>query len=58
MEIVIFRSAIAARSGEAVIIALFDDAPLPRCVAILKGSEEAARELAKVLGSALGIDES
>jgi hypothetical protein len=53
MEVIVFRSAIAARDDHEVVLAFFDGTP-ETCVAILKGSEESARALMESLGSVLG----
>jgi len=52
MEVVRFRYAIAARDDHEIVVAFFDGSP-EKCIAILKGPEEAARALLEALGSAL-----
>jgi hypothetical protein len=52
MEVLPFRTAIATRDDHRVVLAFFDGSP-EACVAILKGSEEAARALMEALSSAL-----
>lgn len=49
-----FESAIAARTGDEVVIVLFDG-PKQEVVAIAKGTVDAARSLHKAIGSALNI---
>jgi hypothetical protein len=56
MEVLTFRSAIAARDDHEVVLAFFDGANT--CVAILKGSEEAARALLEALSSTLNTERS
>ena len=54
MQIVEFKAVIAERRDDAVIIALFDGASVPACIAILKCEFEAAEAMMKAIGSALG----
>lgn len=57
VKVVVFHSALAVRDDGSVVIALFNGDPVA-CVAMLRGSVEAAESLAEVLGSALSADDS
>ena len=55
MEVTVFKSAtvVRATSADTVVIALFNGAPVPDCVALLECGVESARALCEAVGSAL-----